>query len=157
MWLQAQQLVMRFCYLPSYHGDDVPSSFLSTLCMQPHQHSIYPQMHAHGPARRFLTAGLSHVLFSFSLDFTFLFFFVGCDYHIPLTVIPPGNNVPLCLTGVSPLWCPPFLLVCHLLLTHMCVRARDPALASDWCVGENWMKSFKCFPRDSDRSGLCSL
>lgn len=127
MWLQAEQLVTRFRYLPSYHGDDVCHHHYPTPCMHRlHQHSsTYPQMHAHRPSRRSQTAGLSHVLFSFCLDFTFLIFFKRLWRSFStkvLAVTPPVLEIMyLCVWRASPLRCPPLLLLCHLLLTHMWV------------------------------------
>lgn len=64
------------------------------------------------------------MLFRFSLDFTFLFCRLWLSFSTKvLSVIPPVLGIMyLCVCRVSPLWCPPFLLLCHLLLAHMCVR-----------------------------------
>lgn len=116
----------KFHYLPCYHGDDVyyPHHFSAPLlhaptppaqhiipahCMLTHTHTDFKQLDSHMCFLAFLW--ISHFLV-----------FEGCDYHFPpeeLTVIPPVLEIMyLCVWSDDDC---PSLLLCHLLVSHMCV------------------------------------
>lgn len=122
----------------SCHGDNVYPYHFSTQfawrhitnpCMLTGSHVDFKQLDFHMCFLALLR--ISHSFF-FSP-------FVGRDYHFPLTVIPPvlENNVPLCLKSVSTLMSSFSNNTSSIAYPRVCVSARDLALASDWCVGEN--------------------
>lgn len=138
------------CYEVSLSCDDV--------CPYPFSHSAHFACTYTGIAhihKCMLTQILNSwffMCFSLDLTFTLLFCRLWLWFSIEVLIaIPPVLEIMyLSVWRVSLRWCPPFLGVCHLLLTHMCAKDRVQS-------GENWMRSFRCFPRDYDRSGLYFL